>query len=81
MDVTLSDSQLKLIIQGLHMKINYIQTGDPILSSEDAQTIGKSGMIKALDEDQMRLILSMKDSIRAIESVISTHKNARLIGV
>lgn len=81
MDTSLSVEELKDILISLNMRINYIQTGNVVLSADDAVNSGKKHLVKALSEDQMRLILRMKDTFREIEKIIINNGNARLIGI
>ena len=76
--MTLTKAQLQGIVGALQMRINYIQTGDVVTSAEDAISSGKTHLVKPLTEDQMRTILGMKDTIRAIDQITGS---ARLLGV
>ena len=79
-DAELSTAQLEAIIKSLRMRINYIQTGDVVLSPTDCQNMGRSDKIRPITEEQMRLVIKMSDTIKQIESILETHKKARLIG-
>lgn len=57
MNVDLSSDEIHQIIEDLNMHINYMQTGDPILSANDVSN-GAPGKIKSLDRHQMSVILS-----------------------
>ena len=81
MDTTLSKAMIVQIISSLNMKINYIQTGDPAMSADSAKSCGKATMIQPLSDDQMRVILSMRDTIKAFTELHTNHKEVRLIGV
>lgn len=59
-----------LILFGLYMRKNYIQTGDPLMSAQDAVNMGKKKKIKVLGDDQIELLKKLNDLIRKIENTL-----------
>lgn len=76
MDITITKEQRDDMILALHMRINFIQTGEINMDAETAQKAGQGHKIKPLSDDQMRTILRMKDTINALYQITG---NARLI--
>lgn len=63
----LSDEEKELIVFGLYMRKNYIETGDPLISAQDARNMGKEKMIKSLNKDQYFLIVQLEELIQKIQ--------------
>jgi hypothetical protein len=75
----LSSEQKDLIISGLNMKKNWIETGTPTLSARDAEEIirsynlvksdmfqNKPPKINKLNEDQKKLILEIESLLQKL---------------
>ena len=62
------ESDKQLIICGLSMRKNFIQTGDCLMTPIDAKNCGESDKIVALTPDQMRLIIKIDDLIDKINT-------------
>ena len=73
MKLTLEEKQH--LITALQMRVCYIETGDVTLTAQDVENMkeqgvhGVGGVVKALDENQMRAIIKMKDLMRKILEV------------
>jgi len=78
-EINLTKEDIGGIIVALQMRVNFIQTGNVILSSDDAAQRGKP--VKALTDDQMRLILSIKGKIKEFQNMTSNHNSARVVGL
>ena len=67
----LNEQEKEMIWISLGMRENYIETEDISISAADAQNMGKNAprkvKIKALSEDQMRLILASKEFVRKVQ--------------
>ncbi len=50
-----------LVFHSLGMWINHLETGDVVMSSVDAVNCGQPGKVKALSDDQKRLVLRLRD--------------------
>jgi hypothetical protein len=57
----------EMILLGLSMQKNYIETHDVLLSAQDAMNMNKKGIIRVLDSDQYRKIIALEDLIKKIE--------------
>lgn len=57
----MTDNQIAA--HAIRLWMNYIQTGDPCLSAEDAEHIG--GKPKALSVEQMRGLVRMDDVLKS----------------
>lgn len=68
MKISLTEDECDLIIQGLCMKSNIMQTGSPLYNATDVRNAkGNIGpRIRALDTDQMRTIVIIDDLIKKI---------------
>lgn len=77
--MNLTPKKRKDIIEALRMRINYIQTGDITLSSEEAQKTAPH-KVKPLSDEQMKAILRMKDTIKAMKEA-DADSDVRLIEV
>jgi len=62
----LSEEEKELIVFGLQMRRNHIETGNALLSAQDAKRMEKEKMIKPLGTDQYRLIVKLEDLITKI---------------
>ena len=62
----LSKEERELITFSLYMRRNYIETGDALLSAQDAKNM-RQEKIKVLSKDQYRLIAKIDDLIEKIE--------------
>lgn len=58
MRVELSDEELALIREGLNMKANIVETGNPLLSAQDAAA--RKLTPRALNTEQMELVLKIR---------------------
>jgi len=63
----ISIEEKELILRGLSMQKNFIETHDVILSAQDATNMNKKGIIRVLDSDQYSRILDLIILIRKIE--------------
>jgi hypothetical protein len=59
--VSLSQAHIDLIVEGLVVLANLAETGDPVLSAQDAVQVRKKEKLRALDSSQMRRILRIRD--------------------
>ena len=67
MKVWLTKDEAELVREGLNMKCNYIETGDPIISGADADAMGvKHVKAKGLTHEQMELVCSIRKLINKI---------------
>jgi len=75
----LTREERNLIIYGLQMRSNIIQTGDPNVSAQDVKRMGSQKNllgrpklggpeIKALDTDQMKLCIQIDELIKKIDT-------------
>ena len=64
----LSADERDLIVMGLNMRICNIETGSPILRSNDAINQGQHKLIKPLDEGQRAVIARSEALIRKVLS-------------
>ncbi len=72
----ITDEERALLVEGLQMKSNFIQTGNIALSAEDVQQQIKSSprllheradsRVKSLSIEQMRLIVRLDDLIKKL---------------
>ena len=60
------ENDRELLVTGLQMRMNYIQTGDPCLCSVDAANQGLPG--QALTIEQMQLIIRMDQLIQGLRN-------------
>lgn len=65
--MALTAEEKELLVFGLHMRKNFIETGDALMSAIDAQNMGVQKKIKALGNDQINLIQKINDLILKIE--------------
>ena len=63
----LTREEKNMIVTGLQMRRNYIETGDVNLSALQASRLGK-GNINALSSDQMRLLVKTEELITKVLS-------------
>lgn len=68
----LTDVERGLIVDGLNMKRNFIETGDPILCANDLKNMKRVNN-KTLSIDQMRLIVTISDLVDKINN--QRHEN------
>jgi len=54
------ETQTEMIITALHMRANYIETGNVSLSRNDAIKASKHACIKMISDDQSRLVLKLR---------------------
>jgi len=54
-----NDNELKYY--ALNFWANYIETGDAIMSAKDARNCGEDMKINALDLDQMKMVVRLRD--------------------
>jgi hypothetical protein len=66
--VELSAEEKELIVFGLQMRKNYIQTGDAFMSAVDAKNLKQEKKIKILGDDQIELIHKLNLLIKKIEN-------------
>jgi hypothetical protein len=60
--MTFAQEELEIIRLGLAMRRNMVETGDPMLSSEDVRAGHKpKDGVRSLSEEQMRLVLQVRD--------------------
>jgi len=65
--ITLNDEGVGIIIESLSMRRNFIETGNATLSAKDVQKLDDDDArrlrvgVRALDTDQMRLIIKIDD--------------------
>ena len=59
----------ELITSSLHMRANYIETGNVALSAKDAAESNQHKLIKSLDEDQQDLVDQLRKLARAYEVI------------
>ena len=62
--ISLSKEEKEMVLIGLNMRRNLIETGDPHLSARDAQRIGNK--TKVLSIAQMRLIVATDDLVNRL---------------
>lgn len=67
-NIELSSHDRELIIFGLQMRKHYIETGDALLSAQDAKNCGQSKKIKALGSDQYMLLTKLDTLITKINN-------------
>lgn len=60
--------EVTICAMAVEMWANWIQSGDPVLSSGDLERMGRHKQIKALSEDQMRFVLRLKDLARNLRN-------------
>lgn len=63
MSLVLTDEEKELIVEGLCMKKNCIETGDAMLSAVDCQNMKKIEKIRVLDIPRHRLIVHIAELI------------------
>ncbi len=66
--VELSAEEKELIVFGLQMRKNYIQTGDALMSAVDAKNLKQEKKIKILGDDQIELIHKLNLLIKKIDN-------------
>lgn len=64
--VSLSREEKDMIVIGLNMRRNYIETGTATMSAADAKHFKEERQINALSTDQMRLIVKTEELIQKI---------------
>jgi hypothetical protein len=62
----LSIEEKELVVRGLNMQKNYIETHDIILSARDAMNMGKKDIIRPISSEQYRRIIALEDLIKKI---------------
>ena len=62
----LTEEEKDLIESGLYMRRHFIETGDPLLSAQDAKNMGKEKLINALTTNQHLLIVKIDNLIKKI---------------
>lgn len=68
--MALTAEEKELIVFGLNMRKQYIETGNVLLSAQDAKRMGKDKIVKALGDDQYALINKLNDLIKKIECTL-----------
>jgi len=65
--IDLTQKEKEMIIIGLTMRRNYIETGDTFTSAADVEKFGgKDKKIKALSTEQMQLIIDTETLIKKL---------------
>jgi len=65
--IQLTDKEKEMIVIGLNMRRNYIETGDSLTSAADIERFGeKDKKIKALSTEQMQLVIDTENLIRRL---------------
>lgn len=59
MKVELAPEEINAIVSGLSMSANFIETGNPIMTSVDVEKSGR-GKLRALTTDQMESIVMLR---------------------
>lgn len=70
MKLELSDQEVKLLVEGLAMKRNFIETGNPVLGSQDLKNMKRDREIKSLSIEQMRLIIQLHELSEKLNHLI-----------
>lgn len=63
----LSEEERELIIQSLRMRVNYMETRDPVLSARDAINMKKHRILRLLNQEQCIFRVKMEDLIKKID--------------
>jgi len=67
--IDLTQKEKEMIIIGLNMRRNYIETGNISVSAMDVEKMGKTNnKINALSTDQMQLIIDTENLIKKLYS-------------
>lgn len=66
--MNLTDEEYGLLVDGLNMRRNFIETGNPILSAADLERRSRINN-KILSIDQMRLVVTISDLADKINKV------------
>ena len=62
--INITQKEKELIVIGLNMRRNYIETGDPLTSAVDVERFGgKDKKVKALSIEQMQLVIDTDNLI------------------
>ena len=61
--MNLTDEERRLVMEGLQMKICFIETHNPLLRAIDVKNCPVGAKVMVLNSDQMRLIIKMEDLI------------------
>ncbi len=69
MKLDITDTEKKLIITGIQMRRNYIETGEATMSAETAKNCGESRRIKSLSIEQMKLIVDTEQLLSKLYQV------------
>lgn len=64
--MVLTEEERDLIESGLYMRKHFIETGDPLLSAQDAKNMGNEKIIKALSTNQHMLLVKIDNLINKI---------------
>lgn len=70
MKLELSDQEVKLLVEGLAMKRNFIETGNPVLGSQDLKNMKRDREIKSLSIEQMKLIIQLHELSEKLNHLI-----------
>lgn len=70
MKIELSDQEVKLLVEGLAMKRNFIETGNPVLGSQDLKNMKRDREIKSLSIEQMKLIIQLHELSEKLNHLI-----------
>jgi hypothetical protein len=62
----ISKEEKELIVRGLQMQKNYIETHDVLLSAQDARNMEKTGIIRTLGSDQYLRLVTLEELIKKI---------------
>ena len=65
-----TEYEKEIILMGLQVRSNYIQTGDVNLTAGDAVKRGKANMVKPLQINQMELLV---DSNKLVNEILSSN--------
>ena len=64
--LSFDERERDLIVSGLLMRRNYIETGNPVLCSQDLANQGRHKEVKVLSVDQMRTVIAIDDLVKRI---------------
>ena len=67
-----TNEERDLIVQGLYMKKNYIETGNPVLCAGDLKRMDRDKEVRALSVDQMRVVVALDDLIHKMFGIQRT---------
>ena len=73
----LSDEEVQFLIEGCQTKICLIETGEPHITARDAENSDQKHLIRALDRDQMALILKLHALLDKLKELQNARSDAR----